>query len=169
MLRLRRTAHRPTGGERAAPPVLAFGSPDRPPLGTVSPMPPASAPPFGLAVNQAFFEKSFSSSAAGAKNSEEWRAIRLRIVRRCRNRPEGGMPATEYYAGACTVESNLCPARRSRGKRALLGVCAVPSLFAGVFRARKPRFWRFGVFGLPPDPIACATGQIWGLGGPFSG
>ena len=26
-----------TGGERAAPPVLAFGSPDRPPPGTASP------------------------------------------------------------------------------------------------------------------------------------
>ena len=95
-------------------------------------MPAASAPPFGLAVNQAFWEKSFSSRRAAAKNSEEWRAIRLRIVRRYRNRPEGGMPATEYYAGACTVESNLCLARRSRGTRALLPeVYAVPSLFAG--------------------------------------
>jgi len=30
------------------------------------------------------------------------------------------MPATEYYARTCTVESDLCPARRRRGKRALL-------------------------------------------------
>ena len=30
------------------------------------------------------------------------------------------MPATEYYARACEVESDLCPARRRRGKRALL-------------------------------------------------
>ena len=157
------------GGERAAPPVLAFGSPDRPPLGTASPNASGIGSPSGLATGKAFLKKSFSFRRAAAKNSEEWRAIRLRIVRRYRNRPKGGMFATEYYTMACTVESDPCPARRRRGKRALLGVCAVPSLFAGVFRARKPRFWRFGVFGLPSDPIACATGQIWGLGGPFSG
>ena len=108
-------------------------------------MPPASAPPFGLAVKQAFLEKSFSSGRAAAKNSEEWRAIRLRIVRRYRNRPEGGMPATEYYAGACTVESNLCPARRSRGTRALLGGLCGAVAVCGALRARKPRFWPFVV------------------------
>ena len=36
----------------------------------------------------------------------------------------------EYYARACQVESNLCPARRSRGKRALL---AVPSRLDGCY------------------------------------
>ena len=58
-------------------------------------------PPFGLTVKQAFLEKSFSSGPAGARNSEEWRAIRWRIVRRYRNRPGGGMFATECYAMAC--------------------------------------------------------------------
>ena len=92
--------------------------------GLCPPMPPASAPPSGLAMGRAFLKKSFSSRRCAAKNSEEWRAIRLRIVRRYRNRPEGGMFATEYYARACTVESDLCPARRRRGKRALLrGLC----------------------------------------------
>ena len=52
------------------------------------------------------------------------------------------MLATEYYARACMVESNLCPARRRRGKRALLSVCVVPSLVEGAFRARESRFWR---------------------------
>ena len=87
-------------------------------------------------------KKALASGPAGAKNSEEWRAICLQIVRRYRNRPEGGMPATEYYARACTVESELCPARRRRGKRALLSVCAVPSLVEWAFRARESRFWR---------------------------
>ena len=92
--------------------------------GLCPPVPPASAPPSGLATGKAFLKKSFSSRRAAAKNSEEWRAIRLRIVRRYRNRPEGGMFATECYAMACTVESDLCPARRRRGKRALLrGLC----------------------------------------------
>ena len=47
-------------------------------------------------------------------------ANRKRFDTGTRNRPEGGMPATEYYARACEVESDLCPARRRRGKRALL-------------------------------------------------
>jgi hypothetical protein len=128
--RLRRAAHRPTGGERAAPPVLSryAPSPDRPPPGTASPNASGIGSPFRFGNGRGFLKKSFSSGRAAAKNSEEWRAIRLRIVRRYRNRPEGGMPATEYYAMACTVESDPCPARRRRGKRALLtGVCAVPS------------------------------------------
>ena len=37
-----------------------------------------------------------------------------------RNRPEGGIPATESYAMACEDESDPCPARRKRGKWALL-------------------------------------------------
>ena len=47
-------------------------------------------------------------------------AICLQIDTGTRNRPEGGMPATEYCARAGEVESNPCPARRRRGKRALL-------------------------------------------------
>ena len=47
-------------------------------------------------------------------------ANRKRFDTGTRNRPEGGMPATEYTARACQDESNLCPARRRRGKRALL-------------------------------------------------
>ena len=77
-----------------------------------------------------FFKRALAPGPAGAKNSEEWRAIRWRIVRRYRNRPAGGMPATEYQARGCTVESDPCPARRRRGKRALPGVRAMPSPFA---------------------------------------
>ena len=55
------------------------------------------------------------------------------------------MPATEYYARACTIESNLCPARRRRGKRALLGGLYGAVAVCGALRARKPRFWPFVV------------------------
>ena len=123
MLRLRRTAHRPTGGERAAPPVLGryAPSPDRPPLGTVSPTASGIGSPFWFFKRgRLFLKRAFAQGPAGAKNSEEWRAICLQIVRRYRNRPEGGMPATEYYARTCEVESDLCQARRRRGKRARL-------------------------------------------------
>ena len=64
--------------------------------GLCPPLPSAAAPP--LSFQRVGFQKSFSSGPAGAKNSEEWRAICLQIVRRYRNRPEGGMLATEYYA-----------------------------------------------------------------------
>ena len=63
------------------------------------------------------------------------------------------MAATEYYARACTVESNPCPARRRRGKRALLwGLCGAVAV-EWALRARKSRFWRFGVENYPPHPL----------------
>ena len=165
MPRLRRAAHRPPGGERHAPPVLGFASPDRPPLGTLSPTASGSGSPFRLSSEEAFLKKALAPSPAGAKRREEWRAICLQIVRRYRNRPEGGMPATEYYAMVYTVESHPCPARRRRGKRALLGGPCGAVAVERALRARKSRFWRLGVWELSPTPIACAVGQIWGLDG----
>ena len=47
-------------------------------------------------------------------------ANRLRFDTGTRNRPEGGMLATEYIARVYQDESDPCPARRRRGKRALL-------------------------------------------------
>jgi hypothetical protein len=47
-------------------------------------------------------------------------ANRLRFDTGTRNRPGGGMPATKYTARICQDESDPCPARRRRGKRALL-------------------------------------------------
>ena len=146
MPRLRRAAHRhPRRGAARSPCPRSLRSlTGSTPSGDKSPTAWRQRLPLsGSLANGWFFEKkSFSSGPAGAKNSEEWRAICLQIVRRYRNRPEGGMPATEYYARACTVESELCPARRRRGKRALLSVCAVPSLVEWAFRARESRFWR---------------------------
>ena len=107
------------GGDPAGPPVLGFASPDRPPPGTLPPTASGSGSLF-LVFQLGCLKKALASSPAETKNSEEWLAICLQIVRRYRNRPEGGMPATEYYARACEVESDLCPARRRRGKRALL-------------------------------------------------
>ncbi|MHB8317118.1 MAG: hypothetical protein ACYDCW_15480 [Acidithiobacillus ferrivorans] len=98
-------------------------------------------------------KKALAPSPAGAKNSEEWRAICLQIVRRYRNRPEGGMPATEYYAIAYTVESHPCPARRRRGKRALLGGLCGAVAVEWALRARKSRFWRLGVWNYPLHPL----------------
>ena len=133
------------GGDPAGPPVLGFASPDRPPLGTSPPLPAAAAPPVGSPVRRVLFQKALAPGPAGAKNSEEWRAICLQIVRRYRNRPEGGMPATEYCTMAYTVESHPCPARRRRGKRALLwGLCGVVAS-GWALQARKSRFWRLGV------------------------
>jgi hypothetical protein len=74
------------------------------------------------------------------------------------------MPATEYYARVCTVESHSCPARRRRGKRALLGGLCGAVAVEWALRARKSRFWRLGEK-LSPTPFACAVGQILGLGG----
>jgi hypothetical protein len=113
----------------------------------------AAAPPMSSPVRKAFLKKALAPSPAGAKNSEEWRAICLQIVRRYRNRPEGGMPATEYCARACTVEIHLCPARRRRGKRALLGGPCGAVGVEWTLRARKSRFWRFGVWNYPPHPL----------------
>ena len=63
------------------------------------------------------------------------------------------MPATEYQAKACTVESDPCPARRSRGKRALLwGLCGVVASGWALW-ARKSRFWRKGGRRTIPHPI----------------
>ncbi len=45
-----------------------------------------------------------------------------------RNRPGGGVPATEYGGRACTVESPPCPARRRRDRRALLSRSAIALL-----------------------------------------
>ena len=65
------------------------------------------------------------------------------------------------------VESNLCPARRRRGKRALLmGLCGAVAV-EWALRARKSPFWRFGVRN-SIAPVECAVGQIWGLGGAVS-
>ena len=109
----------------------------------------AAAPPMSSPVGRGFLKKALAPSPAGAKNSEEWRAICLQIVRRYRNRPEGGMLATEYYARACTVESHPCPARRRRGKRALLGGPCGAVAVERALRARKSRFWRLGVWNYP--------------------
>ena len=133
MLRLRRTAHehhrRGTAGSPCPQSLRSFAGST--PSGDFVPhclrqRLPLSGFPVGRRL-----KKALASGPAGAKNSEEWRAICKQIVRRYRNRPEGGMFATEYYARACMVESNLCPARRRRGKRALLWGCAVPSLLNG--------------------------------------
>ena len=115
------------GGDPAGPPVLGFASPDRPPPGTLPPTASGSGSLF-LVFQLGCLKKALASSPAETKNSEEWLAICLQIVRRYRNRPEGGMPATEYYARACEVESDLCPARRRRGKRALLMLRQLVSL-----------------------------------------
>ena len=85
------------------------------------------------------------------------------------------MPTTEYYARACEIESNLCPARRRRGKRALLlgtvrcrlGDRAVPSRVNGHCRRANPLSGDYG-YELSTTPIACAVWQIWGLGGAVS-
>jgi hypothetical protein len=141
------------GGELAAPPVRAFGSPDRPPLGTAPPPCLRHRLPLPVWQRARLLKKSFSSGRAAAKNSEEWRAIRLRIVRRYRNRPEGGMLTTEYYAMVCTVESHPCPARRRRGKRALLGGLCGAVAVEWALRARKSRFWRLVVENHHPHPL----------------
>ena len=75
------------------------------------------------------------------------------------------MPATEYYVRAYEIESDLCPARRRRGKRALLdwGLCGAVAV-EWALQARKSPFWRFVVREPSITPIACAVGQIWGLG-----
>ena len=142
-----------SGGDPAGPPVLGFASPDRPPLGTSPPLPAAAAPPVGSPVRRVLFQKALAPGPAGAKNSEEWRAICLQIVRRYRNRPEGGMPATEYYARAYTVESHPCPPRRRRGKRALLMGSGRCRRGEWALRARKSRFWRLGVWNYPLHPL----------------
>ena len=81
-------------------------------------------------------------------------AICLQIDTGTRNRPEGGMPATESYARACEVESDPCPARRSRGKRALLFWHGI-----GVFAGGRPYgradgfFGDWGVRNYPSHPL----------------
>ena len=170
MLRLRRTAHEHhrRGTARSPCPQSLRSFAGSTPSGDFVPhclrqRLPLSGFPVGRRL-----KKALASGPAGAKNSEEWRAICLQIVRRYRNRPEGGMFATEYYARACMVESNLCPARRRRGKRALLmGLCGAVAV-EWALRARKSPFWRFWGTELSPTPIACAVGQIWGLGGATS-
>ncbi|WP_139111725.1 hypothetical protein [Acidithiobacillus thiooxidans] len=146
---------------------LSSASPRRidPLWGLCPPLPPAAAPPFLVLRRRGFLKRALAPSPAGAKWREEWRAICLQIVRRYRNRPEGGMPATEHYAMAYTVESHPCPARRRRGKRALLGGLCGAIVVKWALRARKSRFWRLGVWELSPTPIACAVGQNWGLSG----
>ncbi len=59
----------PPGGDPAGPPVRAFGLPGRPPLGTLSPHASGIGSPFPVFREKAFFEKSFGSRPAGAKNS----------------------------------------------------------------------------------------------------
>lgn len=75
------------------------------------------------------------------------------------------MTATEYYARACTVESDLCPARRRRGKRALLGGLCGAVAVEWALRARRARFWGslltlFGVEDYIPYThcVRCRTG-----------
>ena len=121
--------------------------------GDCPPLPNGSGSPYEFASEEGLFKKALAPSPAGAKNSEEWRAICLQIVRRYRNRPEGGMPATEYYARVCTVESHSCPARRRRGKRALLGGLCGAVAVEWALRARKSRFWRLVVENHHPHPL----------------
>ena len=113
----------------------------------------AAALPMSSPVRRGFLKRALAPSPAGAKRREEWRAICLQIVRRYRNRPEGGMPATEYYAMAYTVESHPCPARRRRGKRALLGGLCGAVAVKWALRARKSCFWRLGVWNYPLHPL----------------
>ena len=122
MPRLRRAAHgHPRRGPCWSPcPQSLRSFAGSTPLGDVVPHCLRQWLPLLVFQRGEFFEKALASGPAGAKRSEEWRAICLQIVRRYRNRPEGGMPATEYTARACQDGSNPCPARRRRGKRALL-------------------------------------------------
>ena len=134
---------------------LSSASPRRidPLWGLCPPLPPAAAPPFLVLRRRGFLKRALAPSPAGAKWREEWRAICLQIVRRYRNRPEGGMPATEYCTMAYTVESHPCPARRRRGKRALLGGLCGAVAVKWALRARKSCFWRLGVWNYPLHPL----------------
>ena len=55
------------GGDPAGPPVLGFASPDRPPLGTLSPTASGSGSPFSGSPAKGLFEKSFGSKPRRGK------------------------------------------------------------------------------------------------------
>ena len=78
-------------------------------------------------------------------------ANRLRFDTGTRNRPGGGMRATESYASSSEVESDPCPARRRRGKRALLSWHGL-GIFAGVGHtgAQRVFFGGWGYGTIPP-------------------
>lgn len=81
-------------------------------------------------------------------------AICLQIATGTRNRPEGGMPAIESYARICEVESDPCPARRSRGKRALLFWHGIGVFAGGRPYGRADGFLVIGGMELTP-PTSC--------------
>ena len=171
LLRLRRTAHRPPGGDPAGPPVLGFASPDRPPLGTLSPTACGSGSPFGSSMGKGFFQKSFSSSPAGAKwSGRGWRFA-------CKSPPE---PATAQRA-ECLLRSTTRGPARSKAIRARHGeAVASGHSFSGTASVFSPgvghtgvqmAFLAIGGYGtIPPAPcVRCRAnlgpwrGCFWGL------
>ena len=79
------------------------------------------------------------------------------------------MPATEYTARACTVESHPCPARRRRGKRALLGGLCGAVAVEWALRARKSRFWRLVVKTITYTHCVRCRANLWPWRGCYCG
>ena len=78
------------------------------------------------------------------------------------------MPTTEYYARACEIESKSVPGtpKAWQAGTPYWGLCDAVAV-EWALQARKSPFWRFGVRN-SIAPVACAVGQIWGLGGAVS-
>jgi hypothetical protein len=79
----------------------------------------AAAPPFGSPI-KGFFEKSFSSRPRRGKEERGVAGDLLANRSTLPQPPRGRNACYGVLREGCTVESNLCPARRRRGKRALL-------------------------------------------------
>jgi hypothetical protein len=87
--------------------------------------------------------------------------FKFRILRgpqaaqRQRTAMSGGRFAGESFDATATAQRAECLLRSTTR--------------CGRVSGAQAAFLAIGGIGLPPDPIAGATGQIWGLGGPFSG
>ena len=165
MLRLRRTAHGPPRRGPCWSPCPRLRLAGSTPFGDVVPHCLRQRLPLWVSNGEGFFQKSFSSSPAGAKwSGRGWRFA-------CKSTPE---PATAQRA-ECLLRSTTRGPARSKAicARHAEGVASGHSFSdLGAVMATwvcptgaQIAFLAIGGTRTSPTTLACAVGQIWGLAG----
>ena len=141
-----------SGGDPAGPPVLGFASPDRPPLGTLSPTASGSGSPFGFSAGGGF-KRALAPAPQGQRTARS-----------------GGRFACKSFDATATAQRAECLLRSTtRGSARSKAICArhAEGVASGhsfwglcgavavewALQARKSPFWRLGVGNYPPHPL----------------
>ena len=164
MPRLRRAAHGPIRRGPCWSPCPRLRLAGSTPFGDKPPTACGSGSPCGFASAAGAFSKSFSSRP---RRGKEQRGVAGDLLANRSTLPQPPRGRNACYGvlreGLHGRKQSVPGTPKAWQAGTPFGLCGAVAV-EWALRARKSPFWRFGGVELSPTPIACAVGQIWGLG-----